>query len=69
MVQAALESNGKISEKQAYALVTTDLEKLLGVQGIDESADLVAYEGGGVLDFSSKVSAIISPARGVVDIL
>lgn len=56
--------------KEAYAMATTDLEKLLGVQGIDEdSADLVAYEGGGVLDFSSKVSAIISPVRGVVDIL
>lgn len=67
---AALESNGRLSEKQAYELATTDLEKLLGVDWIDEdSADLVAYEGGGVLDMSSKVSAIISPARGIVDLL
>jgi hypothetical protein len=69
-VKAALESNGRLSEKQVYAMATTDLEKLLGVQGIDEdSADLVAYEGGGVLDMSSKVAAIISPARGMVDLL
>jgi hypothetical protein len=68
--QATLESNGRISERQAYALVTTDLEKLLGVRGIDDdSTDLVAYEAGSVFDFSSKVSAIISPTRGVVDIL
>lgn len=70
LVQASLESNGRLSEKQAYAMATTDLEKLLGVQEIDDDlVDLVAYEGGGLLDSSSKVSAIISPARGIVDLL
>ncbi|KXN89583.1 hypothetical protein AN958_05450 [Leucoagaricus sp. SymC.cos] len=67
---AALESNGRLSEKQAYALVTSDLERLLGVQDIDDDlADLVAYEGGGLFDSTSKVSAIISPARRIVDLL
>jgi len=51
-------------------MATTNLEKLLGVQEVDDDLiDLVAYEGGGVLDPSSKVSAIISPARGIVDLL
>lgn len=70
MAQAVLESGGRISERQAYALVTTDLERLLGVKGLDDdSGDLVAYEGGSVFDFSSKVTAVISPSRGVVEIL
>ncbi|KAF6762097.1 hypothetical protein DFP72DRAFT_802686 [Ephemerocybe angulata] len=67
---ASLESNGRIQEHQAYALVTTDLENLLGVRGIDEeTADLVATAGGSIFDQSSKVVGIISPKRGFVDIL
>ncbi|KAJ2931645.1 hypothetical protein H1R20_g5362, partial [Candolleomyces eurysporus] len=66
---ASLESNGRIKEHQAYALVTTDLEKLLGVRDIDEeTADLVATEGGSIFDQSSKVVGVISPKRGFVDI-
>ncbi|KAF8914186.1 carbohydrate esterase family 9 protein [Gymnopilus junonius] len=66
---AVLESNGRITEYQAYALVTRDLEKLLGVRGIDEdSGELAVYEGGSMFNSSSKVAAIISPIRGLVDI-
>lgn len=66
---AKLESNGRIHEHQAYALVTTDLEKLLGVRGVDEGVtDLVAVEGGSIFDFSSKVVGVISPVRGTVDL-
>ncbi|CAA7260052.1 unnamed protein product [Cyclocybe aegerita] len=65
---AALESNERVSQQQAYALVTRDLEKLLGVRGVDEeSGDLVAYEGGSMFDLSSKAVGVISPARGLVD--
>lgn len=66
--QAILESNGRISERQAYALVSSDLERLLGVRSVGEDADLVAYESGGLFDLSSKVVAIISPRREVVDL-
>jgi hypothetical protein len=46
------------------------LEKLLGVQELnDETADLVAYEGGNVFDLSSKVVAVLSPPRGAVDLM
>ncbi|TFK22333.1 hypothetical protein FA15DRAFT_706442 [Coprinopsis marcescibilis] len=65
---AALESNGRIQERQAYALVTTELEKLLGVREIDgESADLVAVEAGTIFNMSSKIVGVISAQRGVVD--
>ena len=64
-----LESNARISERQAYALVTKDLERLLGVRGVnEESADLVAFDGGGIFDFSSKVVGVISTRRGSVEL-
>ena len=65
--QAILESNGRIDRDQAYALVSTNLEKLLGIRATDnEELDMVAYEGGGVFDLTSKVVAVISPEqRGV----
>ncbi|KDQ64250.1 hypothetical protein JAAARDRAFT_64138 [Jaapia argillacea MUCL 33604] len=67
---AALESNGRIDRREAFALATTNLEELLGVKDMfDDRADLVAYEGGGVFDLSSKVVAVLSPQRGVVDVL
>ncbi|KAF8165543.1 hypothetical protein B0H34DRAFT_689508 [Crassisporium funariophilum] len=66
---AALESSARISQQQAYALVTRDLERLLGVRGIDdETADLVAYSGGSVFELSSKVAGVISPRRGSVEL-
>ncbi|KDR83960.1 hypothetical protein GALMADRAFT_236481 [Galerina marginata CBS 339.88] len=66
---AALESNARISKELAYALVSRDLERLLGIRGIDdESSDLVVYEGGSMFELSSKVTGIISPSRGFVDL-
>lgn len=68
--KAKLESNGRIDDQQAYALATTNLEKLLGIINLqDETADLVAYDGGGAFDLSSKVVAVLSPERGIVDML
>lgn len=68
--QAKLDSNGRIDEQQAYSLASTNLEKLLGVINlIDETADLVAYEGGSAFDLSSKVAAVLSPERGIVDLM
>jgi hypothetical protein len=65
-----LESNGRINEQQAYSLASTNLEKLLGVINlIDENVDLVAYEGGSAFDLSSKVVAVLSPERGIVDLM
>ena len=64
-----MESNGRLSRREAYELASTNMESLLGLKGIinRETADLVAYDGGSAFDLSSKVAAVLSPARGVVD--
>ncbi|TFK55529.1 composite domain of metallo-dependent hydrolase [Heliocybe sulcata] len=64
---AALESNGRINQQQAYALASTNLEKLLDVRVPRDRVDLVAYSGGSALSMSSKVAAILSSERGAVE--
>ncbi|THH28657.1 hypothetical protein EUX98_g5540 [Antrodiella citrinella] len=67
---AALDARGGISRSEALALASVNLEELLGVNTGDGSeGDLVATQGGDLLDFKGKVVAIISPARGVVDLI
>ncbi|CAL1706960.1 unnamed protein product [Somion occarium] len=66
----AIEAGGRLSKGQALALASTNLEKLLGGKVKAQSAhDLVATRGGELLDFESKVVAVISPRRGVVDLM
>jgi len=50
----------------AFALVSTNLEKLLGLSLPD--ADIVAYHGGDVFDFNSKVVGVISSSKGTVEL-
>ncbi|TRM61307.1 hypothetical protein BD626DRAFT_502095 [Schizophyllum amplum] len=66
LIWVMLESGGRLSKTAALALASTNVEKLLGVE---PSGDLVATRGGGMLDFGSKVVGVVSPKRGVVDIL
>ncbi|TFY72584.1 hypothetical protein EVG20_g397 [Dentipellis fragilis] len=67
---AALESGGRISKPAALALASTNLEKLLGGEvEIEGLSELVATEGGDLLQFESKVVAVISPRRKLVDLL
>lgn len=67
-VKAALESNGRITDEEAYALVTDNLVDLLGIRGIgDDMSDLVAFEGGSMFDLISKPIAVISSVRESVD--
>ncbi|EKM59751.1 uncharacterized protein PHACADRAFT_181721 [Phanerochaete carnosa HHB-10118-sp] len=66
--QVALESGGWIDKQMQYALVTGNLEKLLGLEGwLSDQGDLVVYQGGGAFNMSSKVIAIASPRHGVVE--
>lgn len=62
-----LASNGLIDETEAYALVSTNLQDILGVT-TEGRGDLVAYAGGSVYQTSSKVAAVISGERGRVDV-
>lgn len=66
-IQIALETNGALSKSDAFALASVNLERLLGVQ--NPITDLVAVKGGTLLDFEGKVVGVISPQRGVVDLL
>lgn len=66
---AALEANGTISRAQAFALASSDLEHLLGVDAHSAvAADHVATVGGDLLSMNSKVVGVISPRGGVVDL-
>jgi hypothetical protein len=69
-MQASLETGGRISKAQALALASTNLELLLGeeVDAAGTSSDLVATVGGDLLSIESKVAAVISPRRKVVDL-
>ncbi|KAF8332695.1 composite domain of metallo-dependent hydrolase [Cantharellus anzutake] len=63
---AYFEANGTISKREAIALASSNLEKILG---LERQGDLVAYEGGDFTEFSSKPIAIISPRREYVHLL
>jgi hypothetical protein len=65
--QAALESNGTISKVEAISLVTTRLEYALGVNSAGPY-EVVAYRGGSLFDFESKVVGVVSLRRGSVEI-
>ncbi|KAH7339931.1 hypothetical protein B0J17DRAFT_570590 [Rhizoctonia solani] len=65
---AALESNGDIKKQDALALGTTNLQKLLGLEGNDLFGDLVAYRGGDCFDLASRPVAVVSSARATVDL-
>jgi hypothetical protein len=65
-----MESNGRLTRREAYELASTNLETLMGLKGAnDEMGDLVAYEGGSSFDLSSKVVAVLSQERGIVDFI
>ncbi|KAI0050216.1 hypothetical protein FA95DRAFT_1640562 [Auriscalpium vulgare] len=67
---AAADAGGRLSPDQALELASVNLERLLGIdRALDGQRDIVAYEGGGPLDLSSKVVGVVSIGRGVVDIL
>ncbi|PBK90230.1 carbohydrate esterase family 9 protein [Armillaria gallica] len=63
---AALEARTEISQSDALALASVNLEVLLGVD--NEDYDLVATTFGTLLDFESKVVGVVSSRRGVVDL-
>ena len=76
----AVESGGKISTEQAFMLGTVNLVKLLGGEEEDDleeagagvdlflKGELVATIGGDLLEFGSKVVAVVSSRRGFVDV-
>ena len=69
LLQAGLEAGGAISKAQTLALVSANLERLLGFDaGASGHPDLVVTQGGNLLDIESKVVGVISAIRGGVDV-
>lgn len=64
---AAIEADGNISKEQAFAIGSVNLQKLLGAEVSSEDMDLVATHGGDLLEWSSKVVAVISPLQNSVN--
>ncbi|KAL5535942.1 hypothetical protein ACEPAF_4036 [Sanghuangporus sanghuang] len=66
---AHIEAGGQISESDALAIASTNVERLLGVD-VDTSSqrDLVVTKGGGLLNIEAKVVGIISPRRGQIEL-
>ncbi|KAF8826905.1 hypothetical protein HHX47_DHR5000901 [Lentinula edodes] len=70
LARAYHDSVSSATAREVYGLATINLEQLLGVKGIEpESADLVAFDGGSVFNLSSKIVAVVSPQRGLVDMM
>jgi hypothetical protein len=65
-----LESNGTIHQSQAFAFVSSNLERALGLtrNRFEVLPDLVMYRGGGVFDLESKVIGVVSSERKVVEL-
>jgi len=57
-LQVAIDSHGEISRQDALALVTTNIERLLGLDTTHRS-DMVAYKGGNWNQMESKVVAVV----------
>ncbi|KAJ6577402.1 carbohydrate esterase family 9 protein [Mycena capillaripes] len=68
---ASWAAGGNMSKTQVLALGSSNVVKLLtGVNRLqDKQGDMVATRGGDLTDFSSKMVAVLSPSRGLVDLL
>jgi imidazolonepropionase-like amidohydrolase len=62
---ASIESGGWMSQSQALAIASTNLETLLGADEVSGGGDFVATEGGNLLEMGSKVVGVFSSRAGV----
>jgi len=65
---AAFESVDRITKSKALALASTNLEKIFGIPSSAKRSEWVAYRGGDVFDFGSKVVGVVSRTRKRVDL-
>jgi hypothetical protein len=67
-IKAAIESGGRLSKEEAFAIGSTNLLKLLGVEVDDAKVDLVASRGADPFGFDSKVVSVLSPRQNSIHI-
>ena len=58
-----------MNQLQVYALASTNLDKLLGIKHDYEGVAFTVFEGDSLFELSSKVATVVSPQRGLVDLL
>ncbi|KAJ7086055.1 hypothetical protein B0H15DRAFT_939618 [Mycena belliarum] len=68
MAWVALESGGSISKEDALAMASSNIERLLGVHSAGAAAEFAVTRGGDLFSLDSKVVAMVSSERGVVDL-
>ncbi|KAJ6595658.1 composite domain of metallo-dependent hydrolase [Mycena vulgaris] len=68
MAWVALESGGSVSKEAALAMASSNIETLLGVRSAGESAEFAVTRGGDLFSLDSKVVAMVSSKRGIVDL-
>ncbi|KAL0072430.1 hypothetical protein AAF712_000193 [Marasmius tenuissimus] len=66
---AAIEANGKLSQEQAIALASKNIEILLGAEVDDDDTDMVATSAGDLFEMSAKVVAIVSSRQSSVELI
>jgi hypothetical protein len=64
---AAINADGLISDEEAIAIGSINLEKLLGLE-VKTQGDLVAYQGGEIFEMTSKAVAVISESHAHVNL-
>ncbi|KAJ7182422.1 hypothetical protein C8R43DRAFT_1100885 [Mycena crocata] len=65
---AALDADGAIDYSTAMALASTNMDRALGLDLGADAEELVAYQGGSMFDFESKVVGIMSERRAAVEL-
>ncbi|KAJ7722728.1 hypothetical protein DFH07DRAFT_1006316, partial [Mycena maculata] len=68
MAWVALESGGSVSKEDALAMASSNIERLLGIHSVGASTEFAVTSGGDLFSFDSKVIAMMSARRGVVDL-
>ncbi|KAJ7691755.1 hypothetical protein B0H17DRAFT_1062568 [Mycena rosella] len=68
MAWVALDSGGSISKEAALAMVSSNVEELLGVRSAGANAEFAVTRGGDLFSLDAKVIAMVSSKRGVVDL-
>ncbi|KAL4247110.1 hypothetical protein ABKN59_001378 [Abortiporus biennis] len=65
---AFVDSDEYLTKRQAYQMVSTNLEKLLGIEINDSERDLILVRGGDIFDAESRVVGVSIGVKGVVEL-
>ena len=64
-----MDSGTKLSKEEAFAIGSSNIRRLLGVEVDEHLTDLIVTRNGDLLSSESKVIAILSPQRDATILL